>query len=190
MDKKLKEIIFGCLLGDASLQTYTSGRTWRLRFIQGDSQKEYLFYKYDLFKEFVKTPPKSIVDSSGNTRWYFNTVVLPELIEFGELFYNKKVKVLPSYTKISEYLTPLAISFWYMDDGSKKSNSLAYYLCTDCFTLDQVKLLGEVLFKNYGIQVSYHKQRESYRIYIPTRHYLQFHNLILPHVHPSMLYKL
>ena len=77
-----------------------------------------------------------------------------------------------------------------MDDGSKKSNSLAYYLCTDCFSLEEVKLLGEVLFNKYGIQVSYHKQRESYRIYIPTRSYLQFHNIILPYVHSSMHYKL
>jgi hypothetical protein len=77
-----------------------------------------------------------------------------------------------------------------MDDGSKKSNCLAYYLCTDCFTLEEVKLLGEVLFKKYQIQVSYHKQRENYRIYVPTTYYLLFHNLILPYMHSSMIYKL
>jgi hypothetical protein len=31
-----------------------------------------------------------------------------------------------------------------MDDGSKKNNAQAYYLCTDGFNLEEVKFLGSV----------------------------------------------
>jgi len=37
-------VLIGTLLGDSSLQTYTDGKTWRARFLQGDLNKEYLLY--------------------------------------------------------------------------------------------------------------------------------------------------
>jgi hypothetical protein len=46
-----KDILVGCLLGDANLQTNTQGRTWRLRMLHGENQKEYLDAKYEIFKE-------------------------------------------------------------------------------------------------------------------------------------------
>lgn len=55
---KLKEILFGTLLGDGRLQTYTGGRTWRVRFLQSSKNKDYLFHLYDVFKRYVKTAPK------------------------------------------------------------------------------------------------------------------------------------
>lgn len=53
----LRSVLIGTLLGDASLQTYTQGKTWRARFIQGDLHKSYLFHLYDLFQDYVTTPP-------------------------------------------------------------------------------------------------------------------------------------
>ncbi len=61
------DIIFGTLLGNSRLQTFTGGENWRLRFIQSDSHKDYLFHLYYVFEEFVSTPPKSIIDKNGNT---------------------------------------------------------------------------------------------------------------------------
>jgi hypothetical protein len=143
MSQKQKEILFGTLLGDASLQTYTNGRTWRARFIQGDVHKEYLFHLYGIFEDLVGTAPKDITDKQGSQRWYFNTRVVDGLYEFGEMFYLKKRKIVPGYNHLEEYLTPRALAYWYQDDGSLKSNAKAHYLCTDNFTLNELKCLSE-----------------------------------------------
>ena len=115
MNQVQKEILFGCLLGDASLQTYTAGRSWRVRFIQSDAHRQYLLHLYSIFSPFVSTPPKSIYDASGNIRWYFNSTVYPEFLEFGYSFYTKIggrfIKVVPSDDMLNKYLSPIALSF-------------------------------------------------------------------------------
>ena len=190
MNTQLKEILFGTLLGDASLQTYTGGKTWRARFIQSDSHKEYLFHLFDLFSPYVRTPPKMSEDAAGNKRWSFNTTVQSDLNEFGKYFYCKSNKTIPSNEILQLYLTPLAISFWFMDDGSRKSNCKSYYLCTDCFTFEDVKRIGEFIASKYNLLIGYHKKGSSYRIYISIKSYFTFRGLIHQHVHSSMYYKL
>lgn len=43
--KEIEEILVGTLLGDASMQTYTDGRTWRVRYIQKD--EAYIQHLYE-----------------------------------------------------------------------------------------------------------------------------------------------
>lgn len=188
--QKNKEIIFGTLLGDSSLQTYTGGKTWRARFIQSDSHKDYLFHLYYLFEEYVSTPPKSITDKNGYTRWYFNTTVIKDLNEFSHYFYHKNTKIIPKNEILFKYLSPVAISYWFMDDGSLKSNTLGYYLCTDSFKLEDLKRLAIVFKEKYNIIVRFHKKGKSYRIYIPRSEYNKFRKIIEEYIHPSMNYKL
>lgn len=191
-----KEILFGTLLGDANLQTYTGGKTWRIRFIQSNINKSYLFHLYYVFEEFVKTPPKLSYLKSGHSRWTFNTTVQPIALEFSKIFYNnKKNKILPSKEMLMKYLTPLAISYWYMDDGSLKSNCLSYYLCTDSFKLSELKILKEVFKEKYDIDINFHKtsvqkEQRGYRIYIPKRESYKFYKLIEKYIHRDMKYKL
>jgi hypothetical protein len=84
-----------------------------------------------------------------------------------------------------------------MDDGSLKSNCLAYYLCTDNFTKEEVLLLGSIFLKKYNIKVNYHNYKMSsggnrsiYRIYIPRPEYSKFRDLIEIYIVDSMKYKL
>ncbi len=42
------EILVGILLGDASLQTESNGRTYRLRVLQSEEHKDYIFHLYDI----------------------------------------------------------------------------------------------------------------------------------------------
>lgn len=190
MQKEEKEILFGTLLGDSNLQTYTGGKTWRARFIQSNAHKDYLFHLYDIFKPIVKTSARQSWLESGQSRWTFNTSVLPLDLEFGKIFYLKNKKIVPSNEYLDLYLTPRAIAYWFMDSGSLKSNCKAYILCTDSFKLDDLKRIGEIFKNKYDIKISFHKQRLNYRIYIPRKEYNKFKNLIEEYVHPSMKYKL
>lgn len=190
LSRTLKEILFGSLLGDTNLQTYSNGTSWRAKFIQSEQHKEYLFHLYYKFQSYVRTPPKCISDSSGNIHWSFNTIVVPELSEFAQQFYFNKKKVIPDNDFLSNYLTPLTISYWFMQAGILKSNCLAYYLCTDYYSLIELKRLAEVLWEKYQIQVHFYKKGNSYRIYISKPEYLKFRNMIEPYIHVSMNYKL
>lgn len=183
-----KQVILGTLLGDSSLQTFTNGNSWRLRFIQKDP--EYIHHLYDIFKPFVKTPPRLSHDGLGNYRWYFNTIVISELDNYASAFYYRKgnrwIKRVPQNLD----LTPELLAYWFMDDGSKKSNAHAYYLCTDSFTLEQIKYLGSLFKTTWGIHISYHKKGLNYRIYIPVKHANLFKSLIKDFIIDSMSYKL
>ena len=129
------------------------------------------------------------MDKNNNKRWYFNTTVNPCLNEFAEFFYDKK-KVLPSIEVINHYLTPLALCYWYMDNGIKKWNANAYYLCTDHLTLDDLKILRTVFKQKWDIDVNFHKKDFNYRLYIPVREANKFKELIYPMIDWEMKYKL
>ena len=49
-------------------------------------------------------------------------------------------------------LTPRAIAYWLMDDGSFSNNTVIF--CTNGFTVLEVNLLREVLLEKYGIQTT------------------------------------
>lgn len=189
-DNNKKDILFGVLLGDANLQTFTNGKTWRARFIQSNTHKDYLFHLYNCFQPWVKTPPRLSTDSRGYKRWYFNTVVVSDLNYFAELFYpHKNRKTVP--LNIQEYFTDRSLAYWFMDDGSLKSNTSAYIFCTDNFSLDELKILKDLFIHKYGIYPSFHKQRKNqYRLYIPRRYYEELKERMEPYIHESMKYKL
>ena len=62
-----------------------------------------------------------------------------------DLFYVNKVKVVPA--NIADLLTPVALAYWLMDDGSK-TNSGGLVLCTQGFTDAEVQLLCDALYTN------------------------------------------
>jgi len=128
------ELLMGGLLGDANLQTASkTAGTWRARFLQGEKQKGYLFYKYEILRDFVGTEPKH----SSN--------------------FEKK---LPK--NIGDFLTSGVIATWFMDDGSAKwkghSNSVRF--STDCFTQEEISYLQRGL-KDYGIDTTLQQKRKN-----------------------------
>jgi uncharacterized protein YlbG (UPF0298 family) len=96
---------------------------------------------------------------------------------------KNKVKYIKTIKKeLIQYLDYLALAHWIMGDGSKKNNGLT--LCTDNFTLEEVKLLISMLTTNFEIYPTIHcEKKKYYRIYI-NKHDL---NKILPHIKPYIL---
>lgn len=133
-------------------------------------------------------------------KYYFNKVALSELKFFGEMFYvleylenskySKHRKILPSKDLLLKNLTPRALAYWYMDDGSFKGDQNGAVLCTDNFTKTQVELLCAVILEKYQIKTSIHKDSNNYRIYIPVYSFNLFYTIIKPYIIPEMLYKL
>lgn len=175
LNQTQKDLIVGSLLGDAYLETTTKGKTWRLGIEHGDKQKIYVFKKYEILQTLSSKMqrPRLKITKKGYRGYSFWTPRLDCLKQFGDAFYQKYnkdntlsfVKVIPN--QFEEWLTPQAFAFWYMDDGSMKSKAhKLVYLNTQGFTLQDNKLICQVLTRKYGlytdIKVSFNKRTKKY----------------------------
>ena len=182
-----KEVLYGILLGDASLQWNDTQTTCRLRYTQ--KNYEYIMHVYAMFRDFTNTPPK--LNKKTNV-WYFNTLQFGLFRFYRQQFYdhlgNKKIPRL-----IHRWLTPRAVAYWYMDDGSVKdrNTSSGVRFCTDCFSEADVKFLAKQLALCFQIQTSTFKQRDKLRIYVSGKdgNGKRFGEQILPYIIPEMITK-
>jgi hypothetical protein len=69
---------------------------------------------------------------------------------------GKQYKVVPDF--IHRLLTPRALAYWYMDDGSVKRNKdgkiISCVLNTQGFSYHDQKILAQALGSNFGFQVN------------------------------------
>ena len=105
-----------------------------------------------------------------------------------ELWYLNNQKIVPK--NIGQYLTPLGLSIWIMDDGCKGGDGLK--LCTNSFSYSDCLLLIKVLFDNFNIKSSVESAgcADQYVIYIWKESMPLLRDIVLPYVHSSMKYKL
>lgn len=134
-----REVIVGSLLGDLSIRRAKITHNARLYVRQGLVNKEYLFFLYTIFSDLCKSEPKlnTYHDKSRNKYYYsygFNSISLPELNYYYELFYSNGKKVVPN--NIGELLTARGLAHWIMDDGTKDGNGLRLY--TYSFSKEEV----------------------------------------------------
>lgn len=105
-----------------------------------------------------------------------------------EAFYVNGVKIVPLF--IAEYLTPLALAIWIIDDGAAVSSGMK--LCTNSFTLLEVQFLCNVLHDKYGLiaTVNGRGRPNQYNVYISKYSMPLLASIVREHMHPSMYYKL
>ena len=107
-----------------------------------------------------------------------------------EGFYKKGKKVIPCW--IEQYLSPIALAIWIMDDGAWIKDR-GIKLCTNSFSLCDIKFLVNILETKYGLKkVAIYSagSLNQYYIYIPKSNFPALIPIILPHIHPMFLYKL
>lgn len=187
-----REILIGTLLGDAHLETQNQGRTYRVKFEQSLAHKDYVFHLYEAFKDWVNSPPKErIVHRKGNfsTNYRFSTLSHEAFRFYAHQFYLGGVKSIPA--SIRKWLTPRALAYWYMDDGSRKSKqSKGIIFNTQGFSPVDVKTLSEILFENFKLENSLRKQKNGLQIYVSGRSSKMFQSIVEPHIIQSMWYKM
>lgn len=109
------------------------------------------------------------------------------------LFYNTETSRIKGSNikqirfELFYYLDYIALAYW-ITAGSKKNKGIT--LCTDCFTIQEIVMLINMLIIKFEISPTIHKENSSYRIYINKKHL----NKILPYIKPyfihSFLYKI
>lgn len=196
LDPFIKQVLIGSLLGDAHMRKFSDKANARLVFSQGIQNTSYLLHLYNLFKEYVWTSPKISIVTNKNTQklnfhFSFATLALPCFNELYELFYisASRKKIIPN--NIIELLTPISLAYWIMDDGSFTGSGLKLH--TNAFSIEELKLLVEVLKKNFNlivtIQIS-NKEKLQYNLYISKKQMPLLIEIVKIYIHPMMLYKL
>jgi hypothetical protein len=158
---------------NSSLQKLPSSerRSVRLRFRQGSCHSGYIDHLYSLFQGYCGSPPRldnHLLKATGKRYQtiYFQTLSSPILNEFRSIFYDSNgTKIVPH--NIGGLLTARGLAYWAMDDGC--SHHTGFYLCTDSFAYQEVKLLSLALQSNFGLDCTVQKYHNVHRIYICAR---------------------
>jgi hypothetical protein len=179
-----KEILIGTVLGDGYLEY--NGRNVRLQILHSVRQRDYVDWKYKIFKEWTKSPPSEI----GHGNYRFRTITHPEFTQYYKLFYEGKRKVVPP--NIGELLrTPLALAVLFMDDGKKRPDCNGFFLDVLSFSKTEQERLMRCLAENFGlVDLRLHWNGDGYHIYVPAHNAEHFCALVGDHIIPSMRYKL
>lgn len=116
MTNKLKCVILGTLLGDASVSVFESHgeKRFRMREAHCDKQRDYLFHKAKLLSPYLTAKPKKAV-RGPYISWVVQTRTSCDF-DFLEMCCNKKNKKYVSQEWVDN-LTLVSLAYWYMDDG-------------------------------------------------------------------------
>lgn len=183
-------MLVGTLLGDGHLKVNPSREKAVLVILQSAEHKEYVFHLYEIFKEFVSTPPRLSYFTDKRTpgrkygRYQFRTRLFECFMPYANLFYpvtiesivenenaltsdipniadEKNKKCVPK--TIGNILTARGVAYWYMDDGAAKwiKKTQAMRLCTDSFSKEDVMLLISVLKENFNIDAKWFGERAN-----------------------------
>lgn len=177
-----KEIIFGSLLGDCNIHKH--GNSYEGRVNHSIKQLPYAEYMKFLLGDICSN--MRFRNKNLNNKIYQqcsfdikNNFALKELYD---LFYYKGKKDIPVDLSL---LTPRALAFWFMDDGSKSSKH-SIEIATCSFSLEGLLRIQAFLEEKYNIKSII---RKDFRLYICTESSVKFKKLVLPYIHESMLYK-
>lgn len=197
LTKRQRDIIIGSLLGDECMRIIGKARDACFAISHGEDQKNYVFWKYREFKEWVMTPPwrENRTYHRDKKRklasWRFQTITHPDFTEIYRTFYREGHKILPNSLK-ALLLSPLSLAVWVMDDGNKNRDAL--FLNTQGFTQSQQMEIIKVLKENFDLEArinrhSTSKGRQLYRIRFTTKSTERLYGIIKRFLLPMFRYK-
>ena len=192
-NKDILSIIFGTLLGDGHAEKRANGT--RIAFYQEGSHKDYLLWLHNLISQLGycnSTEPQitTRLGVNGKIRHVirFKTWTYSSFNWIYDLFYINQIKIVPLV--LGQFLTPLALAIWIMDDGSKVGGGLK--LCTNSFSFADCNFLATLLYKNFNLKASVQSAsaKDQYHIYIWKESMPLLRDIVGPYVHSSMKYKI
>ena len=202
LTERQKRIIYGCLMGDG----YKMGmKVFKSK--QSVKQREYLDWKYKELEEHISpnsyqitesfdTRSKKINKTIGFYTWASNYIE-PVIYQF----YKTGSKIITQ--EILDNLDELSLAIWFMDDGTTDWNyrnrikgwnmSPDSSFCTDCFSFEEDILMQKWFFDKWKLNCiikKRNKNKDQWRLKFRMENCLKLHNIIRPHIVPSMMYKI
>lgn len=192
---QVKDVLIGILLGDAHVAKRSPTGNSRVVYAQtAELHKNYFELVYSIFEPFCAknyTIQNRTFTDSRSAKTYkavsFTTMQLPCFNIFREMFYISNVKIVPE--NIYHLLTPKALAFWIMDDGSRQGEGL--HISVYGFSNTDLDKLMFTLQDKYKLKCSIHLNRDNKpRIYIFKESMDNLRDLTRQYFVKEMLYKL
>ena len=177
------KVLLGSLMGDGCLIENSSKSNYRYQTEHCDKQKDYVYWKCGIFRDFVLTPPKF---HERTKSWKFRTMSHTQFRYYHDMFYLYDRKILPK--DLSFLKDPLTAAVWFMDDGGRSASGCL--LNTQNFTDDENIKLREFFRKEFGISVTLQRNYRGYRLYVPSRYLLRWKEFLGSNLREEFLYKL
>ena len=184
-------LIVGSLLGNSYLEKDKKGV--RMVFIKCSGNIEYLVKFYNSLIKLgyckSKKPVLNKIISKKNKiiyYWKAETFYSTQFEWFYKIFYKCNIKTIP--LNIKEYLTPLSLSVWYLDNTGK-----LYISNNQCFNLNNKNLDYIVqIFKDiYNIDIYYKlESKGKVAFYVENQSLNNFSRIIKPYIPCSLQSKL
>ena len=188
-------VVFGSLLGNAYGNKKIIDGV-RISYQQSIIHKEYLDWLYSFFLErgYVSNLLPRLYNRTIKNReliyqgYEFNTFTFRSFFWLHKCFYYKGKKKLPNKDILNNYLTPLALAIWIMDEGTFVKNGII--IATYNFTLEEHTIIVSILKKKYDINSIIQKMDNKYVIYIKSDSLEKVRKLVDQYIIPSMKYKI
>jgi ubiquinol-cytochrome c reductase cytochrome b subunit len=194
-NKDIISVIFGSLLGNAYGEKRLLGVSTKFSFYQEAVHVEYIMFLHKLFSELGYCNPNLPVittklGSKGKIKKIgrFSTWTYTSFNWIYDLWYENKIKHVPEC--IDQYLTPLTLAIWIMDNGVKVGKGLN--LSTNSFSYNDCLLLIKALNNNFNIKASIKLsgKKDQYFIFIWKESMINLKKIVSPYIIPEMKYKL
>lgn len=192
-----KEVAVGTFLGDASLQTQSGGKTWRIKW---QMSMKHADYANQICKEFgdrwIPSKPHAISRSNSEILG-FQTVTSVNLTGLAHLFIEERggrfVKVYKPCL-IKDHLTARGLAYWFMDDGGKadytSNEGKGITLNTHAFEEQGVITICQELTEKSQLEARPRRNKGCHVVLISGRSFERFEELVTPYLVKSMRAKM
>lgn len=186
LNNDIISILYGSLLGNNNAEK-KDNKTRFIFYFKG-AHKDYIYYLYNIISNLGycsmnKPKLKTILDKGGKLKKVirFNTWYLSQFNWIYDNWYINNNKILPK--NIDQYLTPLTLAIWIMDNSIKNKNGLKINM--NHFTYNECKILQNILINKYNIEIII---MINY-IFIPNQSISLLYSIIKPYIISSMKFK-
>lgn len=199
LSKEQKSLLIGLLIGDGTISS-----NYVFKLSHSAEQKEYLEWKVNLLnklgiknngiKKYINTCGYNI----GKEVLYSQMSVIPTIKALRKTVYIPKKTIT---RRLLNWLTPLEIAIWYMDDGhinvntSKQRSSIQHTIkIATCVDESTIGMIIQYFLDVWNIKFrKFPEGKEAFSLASSSEEdYSKFVNLVKPFVEqvPSMLYKI
>jgi hypothetical protein len=193
---ELRSAIVGMVAGDAHIWKQKGCPSVSLRIKHAERQRDYLGYKRDILQNLFKEweIPIRPFNNSGHSGVKIETRDHPRLRAIHKWFYSGGKKRFSR--QILNYLTPLGIAIWYMDDGSlslKKRDGKVHgreiHLNTYC-SLEEATIIQAYFKEVWDVSWTIVPNKGLFRLRIGSNEAKRLFKIIEPYMVPMMKYKI
>ena len=150
LTKSQHNLIIGDLLGDANIKQREKNCSFRVGHSR--KQKKYLYWKYNILKEFIKnTLYWNIRNLNDRTIETLEFATFTHIVfnYYRKLFYKNGIKTVTR--EILNLLNPRSLAVWLCDDGSYCKKYRYIILSTNSFSLNEHEIMKKYFEEVWGL---------------------------------------